>query len=727
MVASVAFPIAVPGVFDYRIPANMDKHLMPGMAVKVDLKGRPLWGVVVRITATSPYPQLKDILELKKESWNDDSRALLQLYEWIAHYYQCELGRVFRPLVRRGVVESTAKTIAVYSFSGTVPTVMTPRQRSAAEALSRIEGWLTRDELRQRLQLSDHMISNLVKLAVLVCDDRRIMREVDELLQKPTAYYGVLNHEQQAAVETISAAIGTKGSPFLLHGITGSGKTFVYIECARRALERGLGVIILVPEISLTPQIIRRFRDALGDRIAVIHSRMSDGERRDSLDGLISGAKRVVIGVRSAILAPMANIGLIVVDEEHDPSYKQSDTDPRYHARSVAVMRGQFQSAAVVLGSATPSFESFANALSAKYRLIKISSRYGAARLPLVTIIDMNAEHRDNNWTFLSRYMGERIQATLDSGRQIILLLNRRGFSVALICKECGHIYRCPNCSVHLTYHRMGALLRCHQCNHEESAPETCAKCKGEQIKYRGTGIQKAEELLHQLYPSAGIIRMDQDTTRRKGSHVSIIDRFARKEAAILLGTQMVAKGLNFPGVSLVGVLQADIGLHIPDFRAAERTFQLVSQVAGRAGREDDCGEVVVQTYVPDEPCIRASVLHDYEGFYEQEIASRQALLYPPVNKLMRVVVTGEDEARVVERAGEIAQRMRLAGGARVTLLGPAPCIITRIENAFRYSILLKSASTAALAATAGAIRGGAGARQNSVRVTIDVDPLNML
>jgi primosomal protein N' (replication factor Y) len=727
MVATVAFPIAVSGVFDYRIPEQFRERIVPGMPVRVNLKGRELWGVVVRISASSAVAVLKDVLDLKASSWVDGNRSLLRLYEWIAKYYQCDLGKVFKPLVRKRIIDSPLKTRTLYSFSGRIPETLTRGQAVAAESLRDMPAGLSREEIGERYHFTGYLLKALIGGKVLIGKEDRVFREADELGQATHAYSAILSDEQQAAVTVIGAAIGTTESPFLLYGITGSGKTYVYIETARIALQRGFGVIILVPEISLTPQTIRRFHDALGDCIAVIHSRMSDGERRDSLDELVSGAKRVVIGVRSAILAPMERVGLIIVDEEHDQSYKQSDLDPRYHARNVAIMRGHFQHAAVVLGSATPSFESYQHALGRKYRMIELRSRWGAAQLPVVKIVDMNAEHRDNNWTFLSRYLADRIRETLCAGRQIILLLNRRGFSVALICKQCGHVYRCPRCSVHLTFHREGNRLRCHQCNHDEDAPEICANCHGEQIKYKGTGIQKAEELLAQMFPESRIIRMDQDSTRRKGAHIDIIDRFARREVDILLGTQMVAKGLNFPGVSLVGVLQADIGLHMPDFRAAEKTFQLVAQVAGRAGREDSSGEVVIQTYLPQEPCILTSALHAYDEFFHQEIASRRELRYPPFSRLARILITGRDETKTSGLAEQIAGALAAAAGGRVTLLGPAPATIAKIDNGFRYSILLKSDSAAALGTAAAALRSQGWLRRTDVRVAIDIDPLNML
>ncbi len=726
-VASVAFPMAISGVYDYEIPPSLAAAIACGVPVQVELRKRKLWGVAVRLKDSSPIACLKPILDVRKDRWSDADASLIKLYEWIASYYQCDLGRVFRPFVRKSFVEAREKTIAVFRVGlPATPPALTAKQAETLAALSAHDGDLTR-EACNRLGVSAHMLAALCDKGALVKTTRTVLREAGELAACGEGEERVtLFDEQQAALDAVLKGMEDAGSPFLLHGITGSGKTHVYIEAARRALDAGKGVIILVPEISLTPQTIARFRRALGDVIAVIHSRMSEGERRDSLAELVTGRKRLVIGVRSAILVPVVNLGLIIVDEEHDHSYKQSDLDPRYNARDVAVMRGRLQHATVVLGSATPSLESYRNASTGKYRLLLLTRRHGEAVLPRVTIVDMKEEHRENNWTFLSRHLSERIEWALSGGRQVILLLNRRGFSTFLICKDCGHSYTCPHCSVNLIYHKPELRLKCHQCGYEEDAPTLCPACKGEQIKFKGTGIQKAEEYVASRFPSARIIRMDQDTTRGKGGHGDIIGRFERREADILVGTQMVAKGLNFPGVALVGVLQADIGLHFPDFRAAEKTFQLLSQVAGRAGRADSLGEVVVQTYFPDEPAVRAAGNHDYQEFYNREISQRQELGYPPLGKLVRIVASGTHEAAVASLLSAAARVVSDRWGALVTALGPSPAAFAKLKNEYRYSLLLKARSAAPLHEAVAAVRSGLKVPP-AIRMVIDVDPVNMM
>jgi primosomal protein N' (replication factor Y) len=739
-VVSVAFPNALSGVYDYLIPQQFYQRIVPGIPVLVEVRSRRLWGVAVKLKASSGIAALKPVLDIRSDRWTDTdasaSASLISLYEWMASYYQCDLGRVFRPFVRKSIINASAKRVTVFRCAEGVPPLitLTEKQATALGILKSFSGELTNDVCDSLSGITPHLLSALCKKGVLIRDSKTVVRKSEELrVAEDRRAYGediVLTEEQNKAVAEIREGLHKPSAPFLLHGITGSGKTHVYIELVKTVLAEGKSAIVLVPEISLTPQTIQRFRHAVGDCIAVIHSRMSEGERRDSLAELVNGRRRLVIGVRSAILVPCVRLGLIIVDEEHDGSYKQSDTDPRYNARDVAVMRAHLQGAAIVLGSATPSLESYHNAARGKYRLVSLSHRFGGAVLPVVRIVDMRKEHEENNWTLLSRHLRERLDTTLASGRQAILLLNRRGFSTFLICKECGHAYRCPSCSVNLIYHKSEFTLKCHQCGHSEPAPQACPKCRGEQIKFKGTGIQKAEEMLRADFPAARIIRMDQDTTRGKTGHIDIIERFERREADILLGTQMVSKGLNFPGVALVGVLAADIGLHFPDFRAAERTFQLLSQVAGRAGRADSDGEVVIQSYFPDEPAIRAAQGHDYNGFYKNETGERQALGYPPFGKLVRIVLFGVNEERVKALCDDLATRLRAQAkrpsGGGVSVLGPAPAVWARLRNEFRYCLLLKAVSAKALGEVVCNVRTTVKVPRD-MRLIIDVDPVNML
>jgi len=727
-IAAVAFPLGLTGLYDYRIPPQLHEKVMPGTPVLVDLRNRQTWGVVVALKTGSKIISLKEVLAARSENWTDQSRSLIRLYQWMAAYYQCDLGRVFRPLVSRGLTGTGEKKITVYlpSADGKGAGKISPAQENALAAIGALDCSLTKKELAERLGIKVSLVEALCRKGYLTKERKIVRREAFEMGIETMRSKVTLTDEQTSAVEIVAAKLDAPDKPFLLYGITGSGKTHVYTELADRALKTGKSVIMLVPEISLTPQTIMRFRAAVGDCVTVVHSRMSDGERRDSLKTLVTGSKRLVIGVRSAVLAPMDGVGLIIVDEEHDASYKQTDTEPRYNARDVAIMRGSFQKAAVVLGSATPSLESYYNAVSGKYHLLTIAKRFGEARLPAVRIVDMNEEHRRNNWTIFSRPLEERMRERLAAGRQIILLLNRRGYSVVLMCKECGYTHRCSTCSVSLRYHKSDCRLKCHLCGRETPAPDACPVCRGGQMKYQGTGIQKVEELIAQKFPQARVLRMDSDTTRRRGAHHHLLDAFAKRKADILLGTQMVAKGLDFPAVDLVGVLQADTGLLFPDFRASERTFQLLTQVAGRAGRSGSAGEVVIQTYYPQDPAIDAAGRHDYPAFYETELPYRRELDYPPFAKLARIVLSGPHDPAVRSEIEKIARTVRDSAPA-VIVLGPSPAVLEKIRDEFRYSLLLKSVSPKVLSGVLFQIRQLEKNLPKKIRLTIDVDPVYML
>lgn len=727
-VVTVAFPIAVQGMYDYRLPERFHGSVVPGTPVQVTLRSRSLWGVAVALKSHSDFPNLKEVQEIKTDRWTDSGSTLLKLYEWVASYYQCDLGRVFKPLMRKGLMKSRAKTVFAYSVKDDADiSTLNTRQKGYIEQL-RSTASVSVDEAQRHYGISRAALTTLWKKGVVDKNERTILREAAELGFSGEMENVELSDEQHEAVDFLVKEAKRPSRPALLYGITGSGKTHVYIELAARMLQQGKGVIILVPEIALTPQTIQRFKAALGPVITVIHSNMSDGERRDSLQELVSGTKRMVIGVRSAVLAPMDNLGCIIVDEEHDGSYKQSDMDPRYHARDVAVMRGYFQKALVVLGSATPSFESYTNACNGKYDLIRLTKRFGEAVLPRVEVVDMREEQKANNWKPVSRMLLQAIRTTIENDRQIILLLNRRGFSTVLLCQECSFTAECPHCSISMRYHRADSLLKCHICGYERGAPDTCPKCGGSKIKYQGTGIQKIEQYLLEVLPEVRIIRMDQDSTRKKGAHADFLHRFAQREADILLGTQMVAKGLNFPGVALVGVIGADTGLHLPDFRAAERTFQLLTQVAGRAGRADSCGEVIIQTYNPEEAAIRFAARHDYTAFYDHENRQREGLSYPPFGRLARIIVEGRSEHAVQQYIYRIAGIIKRSQGyTAMRMLGPSPAALERIAGESRYAILLKAADARILGTVLREIRGSAGKKSSGLQCLIDVDPVNML
>lgn len=729
-VVRVGFPTAIPGLYDYAVPPHLRPHLYRGVAVRVPLRSKELWGVVIACTDTSDVSSLKEILEVHPQGDPQDMEALVSLYEWLASYYKCDIGRLFRPFVRKKLIETRPRRACRYHVAAQPPAGgdITPTQHAYTRCLhAHFSSWFCAADAQTHCGVSYDMLQRL-------CQKGLVHKEHTELATEVSAYRVhedpiSLSASQRAIVDAVVSDFDSPERPFLLHGITGSGKTFIYIELTKEMLARGKSVCILVPEISLTPQTIHRFETAVGsDTVALIHSRMSAGQRKETLHRLVTGEKKVLVGARSAVLAPLCNPGLLIVDEEHDASYKQTEAPPRYHARDVAVMRARYQHCSVVLGSATPSIESYYNALQGKYRLCELHERFAGAVLPGVTIVDMNKEHQENNWTILSRELASRIEDTLARDKQVILLLNRRGFSVCLICKDCGYTYRCPHCCVTLTYHRSDLTLKCHQCGYIAQAPDTCAQCHGTHIKYKGTGIQKACEFIQQQFPAARIIRMDQDTTRRKGAFASLLMRFAHREADILIGTQMVAKGLDFPGVGLVGVLQADTALHIPDFRAAERTFHLLTQVSGRAGRKDNAGSVIIQTYFPGEPAIQFAQQHDFIGFYKEELQQRAQLCYPPYGRLARILATGKTQHTVQAALDTIAATCKThAQRLDCYVLGPSPAVLEKLRDIYRYSLIVKSSSPARLHRLLHLARPDIARVCRNVHIVIDIDPINLL
>jgi primosomal protein N' (replication factor Y) len=511
--------------------------------------------------------------------------------------------------------------------------------------------------------------------------------------------------------------VAQPGEVFLLHGITGSGKTLVYIELLRRVLAAGRTAIVLVPEIALTPQTVDRFRGVFGDQVAVLHSALGEGERYDEWLALKRGEKRIAVGARSAIFAPLTNLGAIVVDEEHEATYKQAEA-PRYHAREVAVVRARLEGATVVLGSATPSLESWANAEARKYRLLTLPDRAGAGRLPTVEVLDLRMDGERHGAaragtrgapgmagapaTFRSAYravfsdvLDVAMHERIERGEQTILLLNRRGYSPFVQCGDCGDVATCPDCSITLTYHRMPERLVCHYCLHREEPRERCARCRGVTLRQRGMGTQQVERLLAERFPAARVARMDVDTTSGKWAHAEILDRVGRGDVDILLGTQMIAKGLDFPNVTLVGVIDADVGINLPDFRASERCFQLLAQVAGRAGRGPKGGRVLIQTRLPGHHAVRCAVTHDYHAFVREELGGRETPPYPPVTRLANVVFSGTSEVAVADFAQRGAEWLRALVARHapesVSLIGPAPCAVERIKTRWRWHVLLKA------------------------------------
>jgi primosomal protein N' (replication factor Y) len=588
--------------------------------------------------------------------------------------------------------------------------------------------------LSEKARVSRETIRRLQDKGLVEIYRRESPREAYRDLGREAPPQHTLTADQRKTLRRVEKSIRAREfNVFLIHGVTGSGKTEVYIRAIHGAIELGRGTIILVPEISLTPQTVSRFRAHFGDRVAVFHSGLSAGERYDAWRRTRDGRCRIVVGARSAVFAPLPDLGLIIVDEEHVDSYKQTEAQPRYHARDVAIMRAKLSKAMVMLGSATPSLESFHNVELKKFSYCSLPQRIDELPMPAVQIVDMCQEKKEDNWGIFSRILQEKIARRLEREEQIILFLNRRGFSTCIRCQECGFVMTCPHCNVTLTYHANDLTVKCHYCGFRQKAPHACPSCGGSHIKFRGTGTQRVEQEVRELFPRAEILRMDRDTTARRGALVRILERFRQGRANILLGTQMIAKGLDFPRVTLVGVVSADAGLNLPDFRSAERTFQLITQVAGRAGRSAPGGEVLVQTHSPDEIAIQLSRDHNYREFARRELASRKALGYPPFGKVILLLLHATEKVRVATAAEKLAEllrdsarRLRLAD---VQILGPAPAPLSKIRGQYRWQILLKGPTSAALHKLVRKIisRGSRWPPWPGVRVRIVVDPVEML
>ncbi len=617
--------------------------------------------------------------------------------------------------------------------------ILALKKKSVAQAkclnlLLENQGELSWKKLTSQHKVSASSLKGLEKRGLIEFISVEKIREGDwglDLLEKqPTS----LNKGQKEILEKIKATLG-KGiySPFLIHGITGSGKTQIYIEAIREVLKDGKQALILVPEISLTPQIISRFKANFKEKVGCLHSRLSAGERFDTWRRVRNGELPIVVGARSAVFSPFQNLGLIVVDEEHDPSYKQDDPAPRYNARDVATVRAKLNDAVVILGSATPSLESYYNAQKGKYTLCQLKERVEEQKLPQVKIVDLTRERKEGNRNFLSSSLRVLLQDRMEKGEQVLLFLNRRGFSTFVKCQDCGHIEKCPRCDITLTFHRTDFSLRCHYCGYHSSAPDLCPNCQGHRFMYRGAGTQKIEEELKKDFPKALMQRMDLDTTLKKGAHKRLLSDFGKKKFGILVGTQMITKGLDFPDVTLVGVISADLGLDLPDFRSKERTFQLLAQVAGRAGRGKREGEVIIQTYYPQEWTIKLAASHDFEEFYKRELEQRRELGYPPFNHLILVVFSSRSLKGVTTRAQSFSSMLkrRAKSGKQkgMGILGPAPAPLSKIKSRYRWQLLIKTRSiTNASSLIRKILEEEKNAKKKKeVRITVNVDPMDML
>ncbi|HEX6911321.1 MAG TPA: primosomal protein N', partial [Longimicrobium sp.] len=700
-------------------------------------------------------------LEAKLMAWLEDKegpQAVLRLRREMGDH---GWWPVIRRMEERGFVrvetegpriEHAVRTRRVLRIARELPTLLAReeafgrarRQREAYETLESLGGRAEAAHLTAGLGFDPSLIRKMVKAGLLATEDEVVARDPYAAMPAVPAPRLEPTAAQASVIRALTDASRTrKPGTFLLRGVTGSGKTLVYIELLREVVDRqGKTAIVLVPEISLTPQTVGRFKAVFGDRVAVLHSALSDGERYDEWRSLRAGEKQIVVGARSAIFAPLANVGAIVVDEEHEGSYKQAEA-PRYHAREVAVVRAMLEGAVCLLGSATPSLESWTNARAGKYALLELPERVGGQPLPPIRVVDLRAERKRVKATtgplqepapvILSDLLVDAVRERIKRGEQTILLLNRRGYATFVQCRECGLVWHCPQCNVSLTFHRRRARLTCHYGLHEEPAPRLCPACGSDDLSFKGVGTEQVERAVEESFPAARIARMDVDTTAGKWAHHTILGRVERGEVDILLGTQMIAKGLDFPNVTLVGVINADTGINLPDFRATERTFQLLTQVAGRAGRGPKGGEVLIQTALPNHYAVQAATEHDFTGFADRELETRREPAYPPFSRLVNVVVSGLEEQATQEAcvaaADWVSGLLTSRGVKGVALVGPAPCPIDRIRARWRWHFILRSTSAKTLGKVARYFfeRYSVPASKAELRIALDRDPVALL
>lgn len=723
MIVKVAIDLSLDRLFSYEVPGELQGKLAVGQLLCVPFSSRQVNAFAMEISAGDEASvegrQLRPIGKIIDEE-PFFTPALLKLVGQIAAYTASPIESVLRAAVPAAVLKPNAKArelLFVEPSREPFAAALTSRQRWICEQVVRLGGGWMR-QLCRELGTTPSTLRVLGQKGALVITVQARRRDPLCAAKIRPSRPLELNAEQRAALDTVLAS----ELPVLLHGVTGSGKTEVYLQAIAAVLENGGGAIVMVPEIALTPQTVQRFASRFGDQVAVLHSALSDGERYDEWHRIRSGQARVVVGPRSAVFAPVRNLALIVVDEEHETSYKQEDA-PRYHARDAAVMRGRIEHARVVLGSATPSLETWLNVRKGKYTLATIARRAGAGRLPSVAIVDMAEGGVERRGAIFSPRLLEAIALRLDRGEQTILFLNRRGYSRSVVC-ECGYVMTCPDCSAPYTYHRADNCLRCHICGGWRTVPRECPECKSITLSYRGIGTQRAEAALAKCFPHARILRMDADSTSRKQSHDDILGVFRRGEAQILLGTQMIAKGLDFPNVTLVGVLNADSSLNMPDIRAAERTYQLLSQVAGRAGRAELPGEVFIQTYDPSSPVIVAAARGDFVAFAEEELKIRRELDFPPYLRMALVNLRSKNAKLVSEWSEMYAKSLKQVKGL---IVGDAiPSAIEKADGWYRWQIMLRSPSSAVIVRAWRWIIAVRPAPRE-LRVFLDVDAYNMV
>jgi primosomal protein N' (replication factor Y) len=733
-VARIVLDLMLDREFDYLVPPALAGRVRPGVRVKVPFGkgGGSRAGCVLGIKDASDFPNLKAIESVVGDR-EQIPPSLLRLSQWMSEYYCCPIEAAVRAMlpaaVRGGKIKHREEKFACLAekttHKGGELDELTGKQRHTLETLMRL-GSVPVNELREVAEVGPTVVQKLEEKGWITIEQRQVGRDPfqDDIIL-PTRPLPLTRHQGEALAMIINGVDSADGCTILLHGVTGSGKTEVYLQAIDHCLDKGREAIVLVPEISLTPQTCQRFRARFGEEVSVLHSGLSDGERFDEWTKINEGRTRIVVGARSALFAPFRQLGLIVVDEEHESSYKQ-DEAPRYNARDVAVVRGRMEKATVVLGSATPALESYHNCGEGKYLLAELPERVDDQRMPIMEVVDMAAEAtlRGGPQVF-SRRLEDLVNERLENGEQTIFFLNRRGYATQFLCSKCGYVANCDECSVTFTYHRRDQMLACHLCGHLRPAPEVCPQCGNPEVRYTGIGTERIEAAAHAAFPRATIARMDSDTMTTRRAYQKTLAEFGAGRIHILIGTQMIAKGLHFPNVTLVGVIFADLGLHLPDFRAGERTFQLLTQVAGRAGRGDRAGRVIVQTYTPFHPALQFALEHDFKGFYREEMEARTALAFPPATHMVLIHFRGKELEKVTAAAAEFAEKLKPVLPPDVQLMGPMPAPIARIRGLFRFHLTLRGGN---IAQVVRALRPLVlGQRTKEVDIQADVDPRSLM
>lgn len=715
--------------FTYKVPTELEDKIKIGQIVKVPfgMGNKSSEGFILALRDSSELNvnfRVKNILSIVTiESVIDEKN--IEMINFLRERYLCKYIDAFRLLIPTGIMKgakSKSKKVIVFENEDLSSIKNSSGYKDIVDFVKRNSGKFTKSELIKEYSISQYKLNKLIENGMFKVEEETIFRYNNRVYTEDS--------EKKLTIEQLQVLHQYNESDeklFLLKGVTGSGKTEIYMRMVRQTLEQGKSAIVLVPEISLTPQMIERFKGRFGRDVALFHSKLSDGERFDEWFRVKEGKARLIVGARSAIFLPAVNLGLIIIDEEHENTYK-SEQNPKYQTKEVAEFISEQTKCKVVLGSATPTIESYYRALTGEMKLLELNSRVDGKEMPPMEIVDMRQELKSGNISLFSRQLYKAIDDRLKKGEQIILFLNRRGFSSFVSCRSCGYVFKCEECDISMTYHKSG-LLVCHYCGKTKRTPDKCPKCHSKYVKFFGAGTQRVEEEVKKYFKNARVLRMDIDTTREKNSHEKIYNAFKEGKADILIGTQMISKGLDFKNVTLVGILAADMSINVPDYRSGERTFQIITQVAGRAGRGEIQGDVIVQTYTPDHYSLKYAVNYDYEGFYEKEFTIRALMKYPPFGKILLINGTSKNEELLKEFMHKISNKINqfTKEDSNLEILGPIPCMIAKIKESYRWQIVLKGEFTTKFAKKIKELLYDEGKNvYNDIRMSIDINPNNL-